>query len=244
MVIVPLAVQAADLPAAKPAANVATPTVPTVQNQPYNWGGFYVGALAGYADSDVKVSDINFEGQPADLPFSVKMTGGQFGGVAGYNAQNGNLVYGLEGDLSYGNVHGSDSTYLNVDGVNFSSETEMKVFGSARMKVGYALDKVLIYGTGGLAFGSVEGTVHDHYYATVVTTQDTLSMFGWALGGGAEFAFNNQFSLKAEYLYYDLGSMSMSMDQVSAGYSGGLNSMTAKTDVTGSIVRVGLNYRF
>lgn len=106
-------------------------------------------------------------------------------------------------------------------------------FGTVRMRLGYAFDRFLPYITGGVAWANVN---YDEYYTDNLTYADSYSYsktkFGWTLGGGAEYAFTNNWSAKIEYLYADLGSVNYDP------YSG------ATFDITMQTLKLGVNYRF
>lgn len=172
-----------------------------VYQAPFNWTGFYVGVNAGYGSGTV---DTN-------VGVSWNTKGGAIGGTVGYNWQIGQVVLGLEGDLDWTSASGSFGPV----------STKMKWLATERVRVGYAWDKFLIFGTGGLAQAKIQGSVFGLSESQVHT--------GWVMGLGGEYAFNKSWSAKAEYLYVALGSKDYS------GVSG-----SAQTN----IVRAGLNYRF
>jgi len=119
---------------------------------------------------------------------------------AGYNWQlSQNIVFGLEADIS-----GTD-----MNGTPGGSPVHIDYLGTARARIGYAWDRTMLYGTGGFAFART-GVLGVHDNET-----------GWALGAGLEWAYSNAWTLKAEYMYHDLG---------------------ANFDV--STVKIGANYRF
>ena len=176
---------------------------PYTVNQPlnaYSWAGPYLGANLGYAWGSVD----NAPNKPD----------GVFGGVqGGYNWQNGPLVFGLEGDIQ---ASAADDTFAAW---KFSNPW----FGTVRGRVGYAFNNVLIYGTGGLAFGELSldtfGRSESHTNA------------GWTLGAGAEFGIYQNWTAKVEYLYVDLASSNFSISGAPNSYHFGL-------------VRAGVNYHF
>jgi outer membrane immunogenic protein len=186
----------------------------------YNWTGFYLGAHVGGGKSKV---DWEYSiGGTADHDGS-----GALGGVqAGYNFQSGNIVYGVEADIAAAKIDGDTS----CPNPAFSCESDVKMLGSLRGRIGYAMDRLLIYGTGGLGFGTVEiGTS-----GPIGTNDTTKTRAGWTLGAGLEYAFNDHWSLKGEYKYFDLGKGDYTVDT-------GLN-VEAKVRIHTGVV--GLNYKF
>jgi outer membrane immunogenic protein len=117
-------------------------------------------------------------------------------------------------------------------------------FGTVRGRVGVTFDRALLYATGGLAYG--HATLSTALTRTTGcagnncqngSTADTK--FGWTVGGGLEWAFANNWSVKGEYLYYDLGSLSHTM--VDPAFPAVFN---ASASLRGSVARAGLNYKF
>ncbi|MEI8177751.1 outer membrane protein [Aestuariivirga sp.] len=214
----------------------------------YSWDGVYVGVVGGYTWNNFNLSNIKFQDLSGEafIPgrdlgvtsWSTSMDGGSLGGTLGWNYQTGAFVLGLEGDISYDWANGDNSKYK--DTADFTSEADMTWFGTARVRAGYAVDRALIYATGGLAYGDVEGKIHDVYSTATITTNDSNGMWGWTIGGGLEYAITDNFTIKGEYLYYDLGQTDFSVSEGAPGW----NKINANVDVNGSIVRAGLNYRF
>ncbi|MBS9478605.1 outer membrane protein [Ancylobacter radicis] len=140
-------------------------------------------------------------------------TNGFLGGIqAGYNWQLGNgFVLGLETDLQATNIE--SPTY------------QLDYFGTIRARAGFAFDQALIYGTGGFAYG--RGT----YELGGLSNDQTQT--GWTIGAGGEYAFAPNWTVKAEYLYLDLGKETY--DTVGGPIDIG---------TTANILRAGVNYKF
>jgi outer membrane immunogenic protein len=137
--------------------------------------------------------------------------------------------------------------------------SEARWLATVRGRFGFAFDRALVYATGGLAFGRVKSSatiaVSDSFLG--VPTVDAVwsgsyskTRVGWALGAGFQYAISENWSLKAEYLHYDLGKHSYTLNSVNPDnvlpYDSGDYAMTvrARARTSGDIVRVGLNYRF
>ncbi|TCD14325.1 outer membrane protein [Oricola cellulosilytica] len=179
-----LAADAVEAPPAPPVAAVEYAPAAT-------WSGVYVGAFGGYnwGNFDSTVGDIDADG----------FNGGAF---AGYNLQNGAVVYGLEGDIGYSGADGS------LAGVS----ADQGVFGSLRGRIGYAFDPVLIYGTAGVAatraeFSSATGT-------------DENTHIGWTVGAGADTLITENVFGRLEYRYTDYQSQDYTLGAttVSSGF--------------------------
>ena len=168
--------------------------------RPDSWAGPYLGGNLGYAWGSVA----NNPTKPS----------GFVGGVqAGYNWQNGAFVFGVEGDIQ---ATGAEETFAPW---KFSNPW----FGTVRGRAGYALNNVLLFGTGGLAFGELR--------ATTFGLSESHTNAGWTLGVGAEMGFAPNWSAKVEYLYVDLANSNFVITGASNGYRFGL-------------IRAGVNYRF
>jgi len=170
------AASAADL-AAKPYTK-APPLSPA-----YNWSGFYIGAMGGYAfDSD---------------------NGGGFGGgTIGYNwqAPGSQFVFGIEIDAAGASI--KDSLSGVIFGVLTTVESKVEALGSVTGRVGIAADAALFYAKGGYAWANNKLSVT----APGVTVSDSHVHSGYTIGGGLEYLFTPNWSAKAEYMYTSLGS--------------------------------------
>jgi outer membrane immunogenic protein len=174
------------------------------------------------------------------------------GGQAGYNAQFNQFVLGVETDLNWMNsavkttgfVAPPNGIITNVS----SSSAGLRWLGTLRGRAGFAVDRALFYVTGGLAYGDArassnasnfDGTNTDLYAGSVSGIR-----VGYAVGAGLEYAVTNNISLKGEYLYYNLGSASYSVAAANIFAAGEGIFTTASQKFDGSIVRVGLNYKW
>jgi outer membrane immunogenic protein len=172
-------------------------------------------------------------------------------GEAGYNYQIDTYVIGLETDFGW--VGGTRTTSFtappNVIGLtnNSSSTAGLDWLGTVRGRVGLAYDRALFFATGGLAYGQAkassnsavnDGTNTDLYSGSVSGIRT-----GYAVGGGIEYAITNNLSVKAEYLYYNLGSATYAVAPANTFAAGEGLSTVAHQKFDGSVVRAGLNYK-
>ena len=138
------------------------------------------------------------------------------------------------------------------------AERSIDWLATARGRVGYlAMQNLLAYGTAGAAFGGVSAqtAVNQQWYGTAFGPSfGTLpavgrysgTRFGWTAGAGLEWMLASDLSLKAEYLYYDLGSASFASSALPTSF-GGISSaivVNSKVRFNGQLVRAGLNYHF
>lgn len=205
---------AADLPTKAPPYREAVATG-------YNWSGSYIGIEGGWAWGRTNHRDLTptpFDRGPWDID------GGLVGATFGYNWQMGQIVLGLESDISWSHIH-KDFAGLNCNtGLCF---TDIRALGTNRARFGYAMNNWLWYVTGGLAVGRVRAGI----YGCTPDCIDTKTRLGWTAGGGVEWGLAPNWSLKVEYLFVDLG------DRVN--YSTGFDN---KVSVSTSIIRGGLNF--
>lgn len=154
----------------------------------FNWAGPYAGLNLGYEWGSVSNA----------TPAPSGIAGGFEGG---YNWQDNQFVYGVEGGLNLSSANDTFAPY------KFSNPW----FGTMRGRVGYAFSNVLAYATGGLAFGDLT--------ATTSGLDETKTEVGWTAGLGAEVGFSANWSAKLEYLYMDLASRAFSTTGVDNGFS-------------------------
>lgn len=216
------------------------------------FNGPYVGLTAGYSSGKYTTTGAPlrsaagspffgaFGGSQADSSTSAKAKGGEAGLTGGYNIQSGGLVYGFEGDASWSDADG-DRTTVNspVAGTNQRLTGDVDAYGTLRARLGYAWNNVLLYGTAGGA--AVRGTVGRDYVnaaGTRLSDDDTRTHLGAAYGGGVEWAVNDKWSVKGEYLR-----LNVEKQPYNTSYADG-SSATTRVGLDRDVGRVGVNYRF
>ncbi|MDP3341254.1 outer membrane protein [Frigidibacter sp.] len=200
-------------PVYAPAPIVATP----------NWAGGYTGVVLGYADDTVDITD-DLGVSPDDQP---NPKGGLAGLTGGYNFQSGNWVYGVEADIAATDLSDKGTFDASTD----EYDVDVSSMATLRGRVGYDMGRWMPYATAGIAaakadyaFESAGATLYD----------DDNTMTGYSAGVGAEYAINDKWSAKGEYLYTNLEGR---FKADGAGPS-------ADVDHEIHAVRAGLNYRF
>lgn len=197
----------------------------------FSWAGAYVGGSIGYGYGTTNVTADAATGFSGAYSSMELRPYGWLGGLdAGYLWQSDTFIFGIESDLGY---LGIDRKKYRSDGF---SEASYSWYGTATARVGYSDSRWMIYGKGGLALASIKNEAGSAT-AGVIDTDDYSKIdeihAGWALGGGMEFAFQRNWSMKVEYLYMDFGketSISANGDQYS--HDNSLHTL-----------KVGLNYR-
>lgn len=226
---------AADLAAPIPAEVYPAPVA-----QVYDWTGFYAGIHGGYGFGSIE--DV------ANPQAASRSTSGLLGGIQlGYNIQNGNVVWGVEADLSLSDVSAEWGGATEFD--SYYGKDKQKAFGTVRARLGYAFDRFMPYVTGGLAWTNNEFSfgcdparvIATNGCGTPFETKAEGSSFGWTVGGGAEVAVTDRWTLKAEYLYSDYGKISKVMpDPNDAAW----DSTARDFKTQNHAIKIGANYRF
>jgi outer membrane protein OmpA-like peptidoglycan-associated protein len=209
-------------------AGIAAATFSTGALAQNLWDGPEVGIQGGYGWGTSKGSIAS-----GLLNYSFSPDGGLGGAHAGFNWQWDHVVLGVEGDVEGGDVSGTlNGTFTRFAGNVHSS---MDFDASIRGKLGWAFDRVLVYGTGGVAFGDV----NTRFTATTPPIGNVGSVngvrVGWTGGGGLAYAITPNWELGAEYRYTDLGSKNVTFP---------LAGVTGTNSFTYSAVRAVLTYRF
>jgi outer membrane immunogenic protein len=253
-----VAASAADMPPRYAKAPVAVAPVAT-------WTGCYIGVNAGYSWGDgssslaLQPSAAAFPFDPAsyaalDGRYTGSPSGALGGGQVGCNYQSGMFVVGIEADIDY---LGASKTASRAGGVAVpvvgtiplagTVSQKLDWLGSVRGRVGISPgSNWLLYATGGLAYGNTsfsnqfaQGAVAPNGWAGALNNDFRT---GWIVGAGAEYLVTSNWTVKGEYLYYDLGStrvVGLPFNRLADEFRvDGLHT------TRGSIARVGLNYKF
>jgi outer membrane immunogenic protein len=183
----------------------------------FSWTSWYAGGFVGGAwSNDATTTDpcavfcflSRFGGEVISYPMEATAIGGV---TAGYNYQipGSTIVFGIETEFGALRLKGS-SSFASVNSPGFiglpsNLVASTKVgdwYNATTGRLGFAWDNFLFYGKGGFALSTIESSVID---ATgLLAGTDKRDVFGWAFGAGAEYAFSNRWSLKAEYLWLGL----------------------------------------
>jgi outer membrane immunogenic protein len=230
----------------------------------YDWTGFYIGGNVGgqWGSSDPTTTTVfpsvayfadtsvtAIAGVGAQHVNSSSVTGGF---TAGYNWQVNNAVFGLEGDINYFGFKGSatgSAAYpcCTFSGFTVGSSVSADWLATIRGRIGFlATPTWLLYATGGAAIADVKGdfTFSDTYDAATESAAIRGTRVGWTAGVGTEYAIGNGWSLKAEYLYVDLGRSTVTSNNLYAYGPIPDQPFTHSVDIKSNIVRIGANYKF
>lgn len=186
----------------------------------FDWNGVYLGINGGGAWGGVDWKYVRGASNDWDTD------GGTFGATLGYNFQTGPWMIGVEGDFDWADIGGS----IDCPNPAFSCNSELDWFATLRGRAGWSTGRFLFFGTAGLA-------VADMRVETILGKKSfgsSNTAAGWTAGLGTEVGFWSRWSAKLEWLYYDLGTNTYTVD----------NGLKVKASQHGNMVRVGLNRRF
>lgn len=231
-------------------------TQPAALETPFSWEGFYVGAHAGGNWGTAHSQDLNFfRATFPDAPSFDYDTSGFVGGLqAGYNWQRGHLVLGIESDFGYMNIDGS-GTHPFDRGTSTSWESDF--YSTLRARAGFASNRWLFYITGGgilarsdlgISSDVTGGGFPDRsdlgISSDVTGTSHRAFVPGITGGAGIEYAFNNRWSVKLEYLYYELEDDPVAINNGQGQSEEGFDVAFFSMQNSGHIARLGVNYHF
>jgi outer membrane immunogenic protein len=243
----------------------------------FSWTGCYLGGYVGGAWSNgVDFTDLgnaNFPSYSGGVAsarivpshtYSVDDSGGSFigGGTLGCNWQpvGSTFVLGLEGEFGYLSLKADtfDSRTLGF------TQTSLDVLGSAKLgnwygmataRLGYAIDRLMLYVKGGAAFVRTQASVLDQCQATgcgnwLISTSGSETATTWTIGGGLEWAFAQNWSVKGEYMFIGLSNHDFRTSGFATPPSGPPNVVAGGPFVFNHsfdgihTAKIGLNYRF
>lgn len=214
---------ASDLPSNK------APPAPIFTAAPiaFSWTGFYGGIEGGGDFADTRGAlKVNAAGA---TPYMARSNSGLLGGVVGYNQQFGALVLGVEANGD-GILGGRRTTLVNnADKVTSSSTYDADVRG----RVGYAIDRALLFAAGGVAFGNMNTSISGANLPAMATFNS--GRVGWTAGGGVDYAFTDHIVGRAEYRFTDFGPRS---------FTNAATGVSDKTRGQSNAALLGIMYKF
>lgn len=229
------------------------PALATDQRAAMEWTGLYAGVKAGYGAGKVKSGEGKYDPAFPFPPTSMDIDGTGWGVVVGYQWQRQNLVLGAEVDALNMNMRGSSTIYSNpipglVDGCDATRAScpihvkqQVNTLYTARLKVGQAAERHVVYGTAGLAVGEVERSMHEtiqYWGPTGMWGSTRHKSLGWTLGGGVDYALTQNILLQTQLLYVDLGNKNYRFEDT-PGFV-----FNQDASVTFSILSLGISYKF
>src|SRR3984893_6503845 len=213
----------ADLPYAK---------APEVAASAYDWTGFYVGGFGGGGFGNHNYNNANGPAGFANFTVNYSSTGGIGGGEAGYNWQSGNILFGVEADAFWSGIKGSDASQQ----LGVIDQSNLRWGGTLRARGGITVDRLLLFFTGGWAFGNIQ---HTSTAAGFPVDQFTNHQSGLTAGGGIAYALTDNVIGKFEYRYYDFGRYNRSGNPLTPN-----GQLPYTVDNTYSVVTLGIDFKF
>jgi outer membrane immunogenic protein len=229
----------------------------------YNWSTCYAGGNVGYGgslDESIAFTGSFQQGFLSNNQFPVSIhvnpKGPEAGGQIGCNAQFGQWVFGAESDLQWSDLKVTDTVSpIPRSGTQFttSASESRRWFGTARGRIGLlVVPQAMLYGTAGLAYGETELSFNTQTFASpavncalgfpCASATSSATNIGWTAGAGVEWMLARNWTIKAEYLYVDLGRRSVTGVTVPSAVPGGV--FTATSEQREHVARLGLNYSF
>jgi outer membrane immunogenic protein len=262
-----------------------TKAPPMVVDPGYDWSGFYAGLNVGYgwggSSTVANFNDATSGTLLSSTAGKFDMNGVNGGGQIGYNWQRANWVFGLEADIQAADQKGgtdavcpgASGTLNGLCSVGHHGDTfthrglpvtsnlteKLEWFGTVRGRVGTTITpRVLVYATGGLAYGQVDATDtvtgtniigpggmnSETRTAVTANFSNSSTRVGWTAGAGIEGALAGNWTAKLEYLYLDLGTVSGAFATPLIAPGGAFVSSGYSSHFTDNILRVGVNYKF
>jgi len=168
---------------------VAAPPAPAL-----TWTGPY-GGITGSYHSGTFGNGVNFPGDgEGDLD------GMSFGGVLGYDFQNGNVVFGAELNYGFADITGAE----NCVNPAFECGMEIDQVASIRGRLGVLLgadQRTLVYATGGFAMAQTYGYTDDG--GVVGENGENQTVNGFVYGLGLEHMVSERMSIRGAVLRHD-----------------------------------------
>jgi len=223
----------------------------------FGWSGFYIGGNVDYGwgqSSDTSTLTNGLGTVLFSNTGSSNLKGFVGGGQVGLNWQLESLVLGLESDVQATNEQSSRGFVCSPSvctlsgilpvGLPVSATLNEKIdwFGTIRGRVGIlAFPRVLLYATGGLAYGEVTSSLA---IGPLNPVSVNAAKVGYTFGAGVEGAVGGNWTAKFEYLYVDLGNLPLGLATNLAVLGGGALTSNSNSKITDNIWRLGVNYKF
>jgi outer membrane immunogenic protein len=203
----------------------------------YDWSGFYVGVFGGGGMGNHNYNNgtpTNF----ANYLINYDSSGGIAGGEVGYNVQSGDIVAGVEATGFWSGIKGSDLSQFNAGTLPIGAvdASNLRWGGTLRARGGYTIDRLMLFFTGGWAYGDI---LHTSTAAGFPVDQFTNHQSHMVAGGGIAYAMTNNLIGKLEYSYYAFGRYSRTGSPLTPN-----GQLPYTVDNTYSVVTLGVDYKF
>ena len=203
----------------------------------FTWTGFYFGAHGGggWGRKEETIAPFTFGRTLVTPPgATIDISGGLVGGQIGANYQAGSWVLGVEADASWADLTGNTACATGIVGVAENCRVRVTALGTLAGRLGFALDRLLLYGKGGAAFANDKYELN-----SIAEYRSNETRWGWMVGGGIEYSFTDNWSAKVEYNYLDFGTRA-----VQFATTAGITPLDTNIRESIHVAKVGINYRF
>lgn len=220
---------------------VIAPVVAPVVVTTHDWTGFYAGVNIASNSGTTDWNGQYFDGGSVDGPAATgafDLDGTNAGVQAGYNMQFDNMIFGIEGDMSWGDVSGTGAAIDPTSVDPTVPSVNLDQMGSLRARLGFATGNVLLYATAGWASASGSMGLTNLDGAGDNRMED-ITADGWTGGVGAEIALNDRLSVKGEYL-----DSRLTMNEVQFNDVPPSDYLAVNGDIEIKTFKIGLNYAF
>jgi len=223
------------------AADVAL-RAPASPMRVFTWTGCYLGGsgAAGWGRKQFPDPTEIVTGTAAVPLVTISPNGWLVGAQAGCDEQfSGNAVIGIEGAFSGGSIKGTSTVAIPFGDPGDSAlvSTRLNALASVTGRLGYAVDRTLLYAKGGVAWASEQHSAIGVFQGTQFDLEVPETRFGWTVGAGLQWAFSDYWSIGLEYDYYGFGHHSVTFLDSGLDVSGPIDiKQTIQT------VRLGLNF--
>jgi outer membrane immunogenic protein len=206
----------------------------------YDWSGFYVGVFGGGGYGNHNLNNALGPAGYADYTLNYDSTGAVGGGEVGYQWQSGSYVVGFVADGMWSGIKGSDN-FRSTDAFGNASNdaTSLRFAGTVRGLGGIAVDRLLLFFTGGWAYGQLDHTNTDTVFGVDTFSNNRSGLVG---GGGIAYAITNNLIGKLEYKYFDFGPFTRAGISATGFTPNG--QLPYSIASTYSVMTIGFDYKF
>jgi len=211
----------------------------------FTWTACYLGAIVGggWAHKEFEDPTVFVTGTTTVPSVTVSPSGWLLGAQAGCDFQFApNEVFGIEGTFSGGRIKGhSDMVPFGaVPGDNATVTARLDALATLTGRLGYAIDRTLVYGKAGFAWANEQFSATGVYLGTPFDIEGPAGRFAWTVGAGVEWAFSDYWAVRLEYDFYDFGNRGVTFIDENAGATVG--SLPVKQTI--QTVKLGLSFRY
>lgn len=214
----------------------------------FDWSGAYIGVHGGGGWGNRRweqIAGIYYFGLVGPVVRDVPVNGGLAGGQIGFNYQSGRWVLGVQADLAWTDLSGSQQCSKQLATPFFVCLSNAEWLASGALRAGYTFDRALVYAKGGLAlmrekYNLNRGDPKARPFNPYFETHDTA--IGYVVGAGVEYALFSNWSTFVEYNYYNFGSNEITVRGkgiIPPVLAGGI-----KVEPDMHVAKAGINYRF